>query len=290
VPDTNDPPSNGGSASRELLLGSVRGRRRRALERLIFDDDDLFESVLAEEDALVDDYVGGRLSEPDRARFAAWTLRRSGGREATWAAERLRQALISPARAPAATPRLGRQLWWILRRPGLDLALAASLVVVLGGAAWLAVDAWRLRGRIERLQAEHDALRARRQQASDRAQEPSAGPILTFSLSPGLVRGHAPARPFVVAPSAVQVRLQLELREEPGGRIYRAELQTPDGHVLFSESGLAPARSTAGRFVDLLVPAALLTRGDYILMLSASAPGAPLGEVDSYVFSVAASP
>ena len=288
VPATNEPPSNGSASPRDYLLGSVRGRRRRTLERRIFEDDAFFESVLAEEDALLDDHISGRLSEAERARFEGWALRHRGTREAVWAARRLRQALSGSQVAPAVSTRTSGRVWSAGRRTGLVLAIAASLLVALGG--WLAFDAWRLRSRIERLQAVVNELRARPPSASPRVEPRIAEPILTFSLRPGLLRSTAHARPLVVAPSAIQVRLQLELREEPGGRTYRAELQTPDGHVLFSESGLAPTKPSPGRFVDLVVPAALLVGGDYILMLSASSRGAPLEEVDSYMFSVAPQP
>jgi hypothetical protein len=90
--------------------------------------------------------------------------------------------------------------------------------------------------------------------------------IPAFLLMPGLSRGGGGLQ-IVRTGKADSVRLQLVLESIDYTR-YQASIETPDGRVVFSRSGLTPSSVNKSRVVVLTAPVSKLTAGDYILRLS----------------------
>lgn len=120
---------------------------------------------------------------------------------------------------------------------------------------------------------------------SEKSSPPPQPVIATIMLIPGLVRGEDGERPQVtIPPRAKQIRLQLNLEEDLYPR-YRAVLQNPDGTEVWN--GRVPqTKKKGGKIVTLLVPAKLLSKGDYRLILKGETDDGELEIAGEYPFSV----
>jgi hypothetical protein len=91
--------------------------------------------------------------------------------------------------------------------------------------------------------------------------------LVSFVLSPGLLRGADGPKRLIVTPSASELRLQLDLESGVSGTSFRAELRTSAGDIVWSQDGLRTRPIEGGAAVFLAVPAALLRAADYELEL-----------------------
>ncbi|MBI3653008.1 MAG: hypothetical protein HY231_18435 [Acidobacteria bacterium] len=83
-----------------FLLGEVADEQKAQVEELFFNDDEFFDSMLAMEDELIDDYVQGALSQRERQLFATHFLNSAERRNRVEFA----QALWQTAEQASATP------------------------------------------------------------------------------------------------------------------------------------------------------------------------------------------
>jgi hypothetical protein len=207
-------------------------------------------------------------------------------------------------------------------RPALGVAFAAALLAAILVAVWLAAQNSQLRKEVEQLQArqmsqptpqpglreELAAERLRNEQLSaellrqqellaeesrklQQAQSTLAPKhdsgsglraVFAFALGTGAVRESGELKKVSVPPDAREVRIRLDLAAADY-RSYRAVLQTVEGREVFPSRGL---RASAGMFLQLRIPAKLLTPGDYQIRLSGVSPSGEAEEIDSYYFRV----
>ncbi len=226
---------------------------------------------------------------------------------------------------PAESFTLWQSLLAWLRTPGsaLRLAAAATLILMIGGA-WFITETGRLRGQLERAGLEREAAQRQQQelqqqvakqrdlgdklqeelqsirQERDKLQKDSArlpqpeaakpsarsNPILSFILSPGLIRGTDEPLRVVIPRHKRLAQLQLDLEGDGPYKGYRAELRTARGNLIWSQD-VASARSTSlGKAVLLRLPADVLTTGEYELTLKGVTNQGKLQDVNYYYFSV----
>jgi hypothetical protein len=106
-----------------------------------------------------------------------------------------------------------------------------------------------------------------------------------LTLTLGLDRNAA--RPSVVVLSGSTRLLRLTLEIQSGEcRRYRAEIQTVDGQVVWGRDYLKPQQRELGEVVLILLPTALLTHNDYLVVLSAATASGTLEPAGTYHFSV----
>jgi hypothetical protein len=249
----------------DYLLGKLPDAEAEGLEERFFADDAVFEELLAAEGELIDRYVDGELSRPDRARFEARLSRSPEWRRRVDSARALRRA----ARGALPTRRGWREALgeWIAA-PRLQLGLAAATVLLVIGVAWLAAKNARLR-------------------AAVRHAAPAPPPlVVAFSVTPGLVREAAGPKRIVVPPAAGAVALSLQIDRDDARREFRAVLRRVDGADVFSADGLASAATADGRAVVFQVPAAVLTPGDYTAVLMARTGPGQVHDVGDYYLRV----
>src|SRR5688572_19090965 len=192
----------------EYLLGDLPEDERVAIEQQYFQDDDLYEALLAVENELAYDYAAGVLTPAERKRFEKRFLSTAAQRGRV---ERARSVLpgVGPLR-----PRL-TGLWW-------SVAAAAALVLAVGG--WLVVDLAQRSDQRERAAragatvAAPDPGAARANdpntpEASPAARAPTAASalVIAVSLQPGLVRGRDGGTRIVIPAQAAVVRVELGL-------------------------------------------------------------------------------
>lgn len=104
-------------------------------------------------------------------------------------------------------------------------------------------------------------------------------------LTPQLDRNAVRPSLVVLSGSSCLLRLVLEI-ESGEDRRYRAELQTVDGQVVWGGDDLKPQPRQLGEVVLILLPTAVLTGSDYLVVLSAATDSGTPEPAGTYHFSV----
>ena len=298
------------------LLGDLPEAEQTALEREFFADGEKFERMWEVENELVDAYARGRLAPADRARFERHYLASPLHRRRVAVARNLIAAVGRPAATPEA-PAPARPLLFVARRawPSAGRPLAAAAVLLLTVAVvWLLADRARLRREISRLESESGAreshaqdltgqLAAQREQSGKLTAElerlraapgpsPSAPParpsILSFALSPVLVRGAGEPQQLTIARGTDLVRLRLRVEPDDARNFtaWQARLRTVDGAPVWDGPSVRLQAGRGGPTVTAGIPAGRLAAGDYILTLSGVGRAGDAEEYNRYFFRV----
>lgn len=257
---------------RQYLLGQgPEAELSRAEERLMTDSAS-YEELLILEDELVDQYIHGQLSEPDRVSFESYFLRSPDRREKVRFARALNKyvGLTANEQQARASETKGNRLPFVkalrfsvrpFQNPILNYALAAGLVVMVVGVSWL-------------------VLRSLRATAND------PGKIFAVMLTPGgATRGDGDIQVVSVPPGIGTVRLQLLLPTNQASD-YSVRLLAGDGNIVWQGKGLKPTDLSGKRLLEVDVPTELLKRDTYRLKLGARSSGS-YEEITSYNFRLA---
>jgi hypothetical protein len=239
---------------REYLLGGISDEELDQIEEALFKDDGFYDEVRAVEDRLVEQYVRGRLSSEDRARFESRLLLTDTQRRQVTFARDLKRYLDQ-------NPNLNRRPkpWYYfsdINRRTARIALGAILLLIATSVFWL-IPTWHL------------------------------GEVATISvtLHAGQVRSSGDLQRVKVGRDVRIVQISLVLRE-PIKSEYRAKVLDYDrGNVIFSADAIAPQLSPLPPRATIDVPAERLAAGDYELRLTGRIePGGAFEAVDSYYF------
>ncbi len=209
----------------------------------------------------------------------------------------------------------------VLRSPSFGLAAAAGLLISIAGAAYFvnqsralrnevaalkeerqqqtresSASTEQLQGRIAELEDRETALgrelereKQLRSESAEQIPTPRSGrdsAIATFMLLPGLVRDRDEPERLAIPAGIRRVRLTLDLEGDDRYRTFRAELRSAGGTLLSSQ----PALSTpipGGRGVRLVLPASILSDGEYEITLLGSKGKEQFEIVRYYYFMVA---
>jgi hypothetical protein len=283
------------------LLGDLSEEETARVEREFFADDELFDRLETLDEVLTEDYLSGSLDPAVRAKLdrqlEASPARRERVEFARLLKDRSGRSGQEPVSRGAPTTLSGPARW-----PAYTAAAAAALA--LAGLVWLfSVDAV-----LRRKSAEDERLRAALEQRiagleRSRQAVPSGAPIpstgaspvepaprdlkvTTFLLTSGLTRGRSEGNRLVVPADADLVRLDLAL-ETVQTRNYRAAISKPEGDVIWSREGLQPRTVKGASVVALLVPAASLPPGDYILSLETRTGAGAWESAQDFSFRIA---
>jgi hypothetical protein len=269
---------------RRYLLGELADKLAETLEWDYFAREDLFDRMRAAESDLVDDYVAGRLSRPERDRFERHYLATPVHRQRLVVASELRAA--SQAAAPVPEPNES-YAWWTavidsLRgsRQPLTAALAVALLLLVGAGLWM------LRFRpaptdivVTSPEATTPSREASPPSGTVGSQRPESqvtpepspriGPVtIALALSPLSVRG-ADEGPILIIPTHTQlVVLQLE-GDADGPPVVggRAVVRTVSGRTIW-RGPATTVRDAPALFSRVEIPAETLASDDYIVTLS----------------------
>lgn len=98
-------------------------------------------------------------------------------------------------------------------------------------------------------------------------------PVFTVALALGALRDAGGLKKVSIPPQAKTVRLRLALAPEADEfKSFRADLKTDAGATLLSTEALRAGGTKGGRTASLVVPADLLGRGDYEVVLGGRTP------------------
>lgn len=259
---------------RQYLLGTLSPEQLPEFEGRLLTDGELYEELLMAEDELVDQFLSGELSAPERERIETHFLRAPQRQQHLRFARALRRYVaanppqvveaVGYAQTAAAVPRVasprGKSFLSTLfpRSPALVFSVASVLLLMVVALAWIAISL--------------------RRQAN--------GPQNFFAveLATGLTRS-GEIREFAIPPEYNAVRLQLDLPEDQYPS-YEAVLQDAGGRTLTTSRNLN-AQSANGRpavFVE--VTRNLIPPGGYRVRLSGTSANGTVENVGSYSFRV----
>ena len=254
-------PSADESLLRRYLLGTVTEEAVKDLDARLFSDDRIFwERISIAEDELVSDYVQNGLNQDERQDFEHHFLCTDERRAKLEFAKTL-HAYAAGAQPPAHRVRESESPWGWLRRPMVSpawaLAAAALLVLVI---------------QVPRF--------------GSTGTDDVASDVIAISLPAGRTRaaGGELTRVHLNATSRI-VRLQLD-SESARFPTYRAGVYHVDDDALIADMRLAPPASAGSPEMALILPAELLTEGDYYIPLQGLAPGAAAVPLQRYDFRV----
>jgi hypothetical protein len=237
--------------ARAYLLGAVDERDSDLLEEAYFESGEALDTVVAAEEALIEDYLSERLTGPERERFERHYLAMPGRRTRVEAIRRLTAATRAAAPLPKARP--------VFIRP--MLAIAAALVLVAGASVWIAQRSHQT----DLNSGAHGESPA--PTSSGSAGAPTSTPF-PFPVSPATVRGTQDTPALVVPSGTVLVDLQLEGESAaPPVARGRVLIRTVAGDELWQGSIVAAANRPPGVVAVAEVPAARLRADDYTITL-----------------------
>lgn len=252
------------------------------VEERLMSESDLYEELLICEDELIDQYVRGEMSEADRASFDKYFLRSAEHQQklrfARAFSKYVDRAVGEPAGAfkgeaePAAPPMADsayahpvspsarpRRFWsWPFQTPALNYALAAVVVIAVGGIAWVALHSSRPVG---------------------------PGNVFEATLVPGgVTREGGEIQTIKLPPGTDTLRLQLMLPTDQSSE-YRVDLIASDGTLILTRSHLTAAETAGKKFLHVDIPALVFKRDTYRMKLSARSQG-PYQNITSYIFEI----
>jgi hypothetical protein len=141
-------------------------------------------------------------------------------------------------------------------------------------------------GLAARLEAEKQ-LRAEAEQQARNLERRREAATASFVLLPGLLRrGDEEPDKLVVPKGVTKVELKLDLEGDVSYSSFRAELRTAGGNLLRSEIVPSAAVTPGGTVVRLMIPAGILSNGEYEITLMGRRENGPLETVRYYYFLV----
>lgn len=207
-------------ATRRYLLGMLAEPERDLFEARLLSDRAAYEQVLAGEEELIDEYVGGELPPTDRRAFEARLLTLDRVRERVGFARTLRALGDEPDSLEAAASH-DEAVGWRERiaaflglggfspSPAFATAMAAALVVLLGVSGFLGWRAADLTGRVESLQARATASEAALGQARAQQAVVETGAASSPATEPAEPADETPETPTGAEPAAITESAEL---------------------------------------------------------------------------------
>ena len=264
---------------REFLLGKVNDEERARIEGLFLTDPEARDRVLVVEQELIEDYLEDSLSSEDRETF----LSRYGQTAAQWQQLRIDKAINEWAlreNESSKTVPAGLSIWDRFRsmlrlRPQFVIPIAtATMIAIVAGGIWL-------NSRMKRAAIEQE-LAQLNTAASLREVLPNTASLI---LSPIAVRSIEQQNELKKSPETRVVELNLPWIQKQRYPAYTAQIRRLGSDEAFMIRNLPP--TSEGRYaIRLRVPAQMLIRGHYqILLTGVSADGVP-DEVVEYQFAV----
>jgi hypothetical protein len=266
---------------RRYLLGQAPLEDSSRVEERLLTDSEFYRELLIVEDELIDQYLSGELSAPERESFEPHFLLPPERQQKLRFARSLKRYVSSVGAAQpnesvatnesseyaaevAEHPPKKRPFFSFLPfgNPIVSYALAATILLMVGGASWIVFKNWR----------------------TPAPRQP--GRVLAAVLTPGLTRDDGEIKKIAIPPGTDTVQLQLQIAGTDQYQSYRALLQTTGGVEKLRTNDLKANATGTSLVVSVQLNAGLLTRGDYYLKLSGLTPRGEYEDVGRYSFRV----
>jgi hypothetical protein len=257
---------------REFLLGKVNDEDRERIEGLFLIDSQAKERVLAVEQDLIEDYLEGTLTTADSERFVSRYAQTDEQRRRLRITRSIKDWAIA---ASSQTVPAQRSVWSGLRgrpwlKPAFVIPIAMTAMIAIVVAA-----IWLSR------RSEHSAIEQELAQLNT-SSNLREGPV-SLELSPITVRSAASQNQLNIQSESGFVEIRLLLIQKERYQSYQATIGR-----LENESFLVPnlQPESDGKAIRLKLPARILTRGTYQINLSGIAANGPTDFSEEYQFTV----
>jgi anti-sigma-K factor RskA len=297
------------------LLGRLPADERACVEEKFLSDKNYFEQLLAVEDAIMDEYVCGELSEDDRQQFEKFLLASDDQRQNLEFTRELIASITEAKEAEAEDPHYKE--WEKQSRTNLFplpslkvvwLRNAIALVLLAGAGALLLMRVAQQKSPMVETVAESPAQGTSKLSEGRVEEDNSNNRVATGNIRPGLTPAeHAPQAPrstvasITLLPESVLrsggetrtvrlgagvqrliIHIRLKRKEDYEG--YHAEIRTLEGRRVWN-GGVKASFRQGSKTVSLDLPATLFAEGDYVISLSGEALGGERLEIGDYPFS-----
>jgi hypothetical protein len=266
---------------RQYLLGQAPLEDSSQVEERLLTDGEFYQELLIVEDELIDRYLSGELSEPERQSYQTHFLLPPERQQKLRFARSLKKYVSSLGTAQphediatdksagaaevAEPPPKKRPVFSFLPfgNPIVSYALAAAILLIVGGASWVVFKNW----------------------GTPAPREP--GRVLAVMLTPGLTRDEGEGiKRIPIPPGTDTVQLQLQIAGADQYQSYRALLQTTEGVEKLEANDLKATTTGTSVVISLQLAAGVLTRDDYYVKLSGLTPRGEYEDVGRYSFRV----
>jgi cell division protein FtsB len=284
---------------RRYLLGQAGEEEQRAIEHGLLTDQEYFDQLLKREEELIDEYACGAMQGADKECFEKHFLATPERRENLAFAQALHRYFTSQKRSRAGAGEV-----FHARPIRINIALTAAVAVLAVVSALLLLVTLQLRRQVEQNRAElsQDGQREKalsqqveqqREQLNKLNQElarlqspifPVEPDTMALLITPGMTRAGDPIPTANLGPGIHRLRLALKI-EDGSYRSYQVELQTAEGQAVWSRDNLKARRSGHLQTVEIVLPTTLLTRSDYLAVLTGKA-STGIEKIGTYHFSI----
>ena len=281
---------------RRYLLGQASEEEQRAIERDLLADQEYFDQFLRCEEELIDEYACGAMIGADKECFERHFMVSPERRESVAFAQAMHRYFLEQKRHRAES--WGLSPAWAMR---MNVALMVAVIVLVSVSGLLLRTTLQLRrlveqNRVELSQAEQREKMLTQQiagltslvQELTKVESPTHkddSDLASLVLKPGLSRAGDPSATLYLSPNIHRLRLVLKIEGETH-RSYRAEVQTVEGEAVRSYDDLKAKRTGSNWIVEIVLPAAIVTRSDYLVILSGTTSSGDSDKIGTYHFSV----
>ena len=256
-------PPTSNETIKSYLLGQMLEPDESQIETRLLTDREFYDELSIVEDELIDQYLGGGLSDADRQSFESHFVSSSERKQKVRFARALKKHVAESSDQSESVGSVAPQtvIPFPARKPVVPYAIAAAILVLLGGG-FLMLKYW---------------------------QGPaSGGRVLAIELTPGsATRGDGEVKEFSVAPDVGSVRLQLDLPDNDYQN-YEAIVRDSSLRTVFTARNLKPQTINNFAAVTADVKADLLAPGDYRVTVNGSSAGGRSESVATFSFRVRA--
>ena len=109
--------------------------------------------------------------------------------------------------------------------------------------------------------------------------------LVSLTLAPGLSRSGGSSATLPLSANEHRFKLILKIEGERHSS-YRAELQNMEGDIIWSSDGLKARQTGSQSVVEFIIPASLITRSDYLVILGSTNTSGSFDKLNTYRFSV----
>lgn len=307
------------------LLGELSEEENIRIEQQFFADNRYFEELLAVEDALIDDYVRGFLSQDEYDRV---------GKMLSTSPQQLQQVefsrhlidFISKGSRGGATSllsvRRAPSRWWrlpeLIAGRGLQVSLAALIIAVAAGLVMLLWNL-KLHNRLERIEANQESLelrgrelqqqveaqkdnnesllaeledernrreRAEQELAESQHSRPGTSPAAILLLAHDVfLKGGGRSETVNIRPGTQRLRIGISLDSRDDYKSYNVIIKTVEGREVWNGNSIRARKGDALR-INLSLPAPLFAEDDYVLTLKGQKENGDFVDIHDFPFRV----
>ena len=306
---------------RSYLWGDLNSDERQRIEERLMTNSATFEELLRVEDELIDSYLEGGLSEPEKEKFENFFLS-APERQQQLAFARALKRYIAEHTLGAPLQSRWKRFWRSALHPQHSLlkwSFVASILLLIAGSLWSAMQISKLRTALEQagsgdpqnqvmeLQNRNSELASALQREQSRVkllEQSSANlksndgrsassllegqlksTLISVTLAPGLLRDMG-GMPKIRVPAGTNL-VQFDMKLEPQDYTrYQGTLQRVDGDKLWTQISPGIKAGMEGQFFRLILPAHLFQPGDFIVMLSGIPAAGDPEDVGNYYFRI----